>query len=626
MAGFVWQGSEPLQVGIQNHGYDAHQFGAQGYHQDSYFDKGVEVYAADAAQLGFSAASTAPPDLYGSWGGSVSAGNLGGSFSTQPYRSADLDSFDGITNFAMDSSNLTDYPRIITAAKLLEESDDDSTWCGPPSEPGESAESERRSMEAWGIGNPEDEKETEKRPKRNNRREGGGDRDRAGGGSAVLAAAAAAAAASTAPSGRDSEAPQDRSQRESRDRREKDPARERPKRDQREPGDSSSRRPPSLILPRGEVDGDNQKFICVFQIGLEDDEEFCLVKRILGKAGNNMRRIAEECSAKVRLRGIGSGFLEGADGREANMPLQLNVSCVDFESYQGAVDRVSTLLKDLYKHYRRYARSKGQEPPEVKVTLEEVRRDDVGLDVLQQKAQRSPSQRERDRRAREKERQLQRDKEREKERERAEREPNPTPRPRQRSRERYTPERDCQGQDDSDDNQSQCPTTLPDGAPIPTTPAGRRMAARSGGAEAAAIASAAARENEKADRERSRRDRDDTREKDKDDREAKKKEAAARAAAMASRSGRGGARAAAKPSSALVNSPAKEEPTQISSSTAKTTSSPAKDVPGDTWNSWKGTQADEWDPWAAAANKGKGKSSSEEASGKGKEKGAGKRK
>merc|ERR1719401_2921706 len=94
-----------------------------------------------------------------------------------------------------------------------------------------------------------------------------------------------------------------------------------------------------LIHPAGHLYGDNQKFICVFQVGLEDDEEFCLVKRILGKAGNNMRRIAEDCNAKVRLRGIGSGFLEGSDGKEASMPLQLNVSCTEFESYLDAVER-----------------------------------------------------------------------------------------------------------------------------------------------------------------------------------------------------------------------------------------------------------------------------------------------
>lgn len=42
--------------------------------------------------------------------------------------------------------------------------------------------------------------------------------------------------------------------------------------------------------------------------------------------------------------------------------------------------------------------------------------------------------------------------------------------------------------------QQELPTTLPDGTPVPVTAAGRRVAARIGGAEAAAIASAAARE------------------------------------------------------------------------------------------------------------------------------------
>ncbi|CAJ1390704.1 unnamed protein product [Effrenium voratum] len=142
----------------------------------------------------------------------------------------------------------------------------------------------------------------------------------------------------------------------------------------------------SLIAPPGDLEGENQKFICVFQVGLEDDEEFCLVKRILGKAGNNMRRIADECNAKVRLRGIGSGFLEGSDGCEANMPLQLNVSCTDYSDYVAAVDQVASLLKDLYKHYRRYARSKGMEPPDVRLSVDEVRRDDLRLDQLAAKA------------------------------------------------------------------------------------------------------------------------------------------------------------------------------------------------------------------------------------------------
>merc|ERR1719359_2550228 len=118
--------------------------------------------------MGISVTSTAP-DLLAPWGGSMATGTLG-SFSVAtstlpPRSSADLEGFDGHTMqnsmLAMDSSNLTGYPRIITAMKLLEDSDDESTWCGPPSEPGESVGSEKRSMEAWGIGNQEDEKHVE---------------------------------------------------------------------------------------------------------------------------------------------------------------------------------------------------------------------------------------------------------------------------------------------------------------------------------------------------------------------------------------------------------------------------------------------------------------------------------
>lgn len=270
-----------------------------------------------------------------------------------------------------------------------------------------------------------------------------------------------------------------------------------------------------LILPKGDVEGDNQKFVCVFQIGLEDDEEFCLVKRILGKAGNNMRRIAEECSAKVRLRGIGSGFLEGANGREANMPLQLNVSCTDYEGYKGGVDRVSALLSDLYKHYKRYIKSKGQDPPKVKVSLEEVRRDDLGVDLLAQKARRSSSQRERERRLRDSERRHQRDKEKG-----------------SRVLESELGDTLDGGQGETlEDGQEKPRFVLPGGGAVPTTPAGRRAAARAGGAAAAAVVSAAAREAERLERERTR-----------EDRERSRREVTDRSTTASNRQGRNGAR------------------------------------------------------------------------------------
>jgi len=365
-------------------------------------------------------------------------------------------------------------PRTITAMQLLEDDTDsssESVFCGPPSEPGESGLWEERALEVSEI----------------SRREGGPETGR-------------------------------------------ERARE-PKARQGQPRQDVPRCRQSLVAPSGDVFGDAQKFICVFQIGLEDDEEFCLVKRILGKAGNNMRRIAEECSAKVRLRGLGSGFVEGADGKEANMPLQLNVSCTDFDSYRAAAERVATLLRDLYKHFRRYIRSKGMDPPDLKISLEEVRRDDLNLNLLSQKAQRSPSQRERDRRARERERRQKNDKERERAHENSPDKESVDMHADDSTKTQYVAkatknwERDVEtcncGDDDFDDDDDISRSgaqslTLPCGLPVPTTPAGRRAAARAGGAAAAAIASAAAREVERQERERARKDREEQREKDRE--------------------------------------------------------------------------------------------------------------
>jgi len=489
----------------------------------------------DPAALGNSAVSTSFP---GSWGGATAFDGFSPT-GTVP------DVFYGLSasrNSAADdtySSALTNYPRIITAMQLLEEeSDDGSVFCGPPSEPGESGQAEIRHLKNLGVHIPEEVKPGTRlrEAARLNReaREAAREARRS-----EEATREPRDARGEARAGREPRAPGD--SRETREPR-RQSVDDQEERDQGEKP-VNHRRPPPLIAPRGEIDDDNQKFICVFQIGLDDDEEFCLVKRILGKAGNNMRRIAEECSAKVRLRGIGSGFLEGSDGREANMPLQLNVSCTDFDSYQGAVDRVSTLLKDLYKHYRRYARSRGMEVPDVKVSLEEVRRDDLAMDLLSQKAQRSPSQRERDRRQREKERQvireIEREKERKKEMERkaADGDDSGGEAPRGSSRRQHSRERLKDDEKEKAVAKAKAlPTVLPSGLPVPTTPAGRRLAAKAGGAEAAAIVSAVARQQEREERDKLRKERDDQREREREERERKKWEAAERAANRAGRS------------------------------------------------------------------------------------------
>ncbi|CAJ1442367.1 unnamed protein product, partial [Effrenium voratum] len=138
-----------------------------------------------------------------------------------------------------------------------------------------------------------------------------------------------------------------------------------------------------LVLPAGpcELPCDGRaSFVCRFFVQLEEDEEFCLVKRLLGKGGCNMKEVAENFNAKVRLRGIGSGFLEANGRQEAPVPLEIHVSCKDFGQYLNSVATVAITLQQLYRHYARYARSKGLEGPLLKVKVEELRRSDHGWD------------------------------------------------------------------------------------------------------------------------------------------------------------------------------------------------------------------------------------------------------
>ncbi|CAJ1410325.1 unnamed protein product [Effrenium voratum] len=134
-----------------------------------------------------------------------------------------------------------------------------------------------------------------------------------------------------------------------------------------------------LVLPAGPCERSDGKgsFVCVIFVQLEEDEEFCLVKRLLGKGGCNMKEVAESFDARLRLRGIGSGFLE--NGQEAQVPLEIQVSCASFWNYLSSVASVAILLEDLYFHYGRYARSKGLEGPMLKVKVKELRRSDHGL-------------------------------------------------------------------------------------------------------------------------------------------------------------------------------------------------------------------------------------------------------
>lgn len=77
-----------------------------------------------------------------------------------------------------------------------------------------------------------------------------------------------------------------------------------------------------------------------------------------------MKRIIEDCNqlhryslsgygmshegVKLRLRGRGSGFLEGPEQRESNDPLNLCVSSKDKEKFIFACQEVEKLLDKVY--------------------------------------------------------------------------------------------------------------------------------------------------------------------------------------------------------------------------------------------------------------------------------------
>lgn len=106
-----------------------------------------------------------------------------------------------------------------------------------------------------------------------------------------------------------------------------------------------------------------RKYTCRFLIGIENDKDFQVVRRIIGAKGANMKRVVKQTEAKLRLRGVGSGYFEGAGQRESSEPLQLCVSCTSLEGYQLAVRLVEELMEGVFEDYRQFCRESGRPEP-----------------------------------------------------------------------------------------------------------------------------------------------------------------------------------------------------------------------------------------------------------------------
>lgn len=99
-------------------------------------------------------------------------------------------------------------------------------------------------------------------------------------------------------------------------------------------------------------------------VGIENDNEFSVTRRIIGHSGSNMKRISVESGggAKIRVRGRGSGSKESAP-EEANEPLMILVSAENERSFRIACDLTNELLTNIHHDYRMFLAQKSQHRP-----------------------------------------------------------------------------------------------------------------------------------------------------------------------------------------------------------------------------------------------------------------------
>lgn len=114
-----------------------------------------------------------------------------------------------------------------------------------------------------------------------------------------------------------------------------------------------------------------RKYTCRFIIGINNDKDFQVARRVIGAKGANMKRIVMQTEAKLRLRGEGSGYFEGSGQKESTEPLQLCISCTNGDQYKTAVHQTEELLKRVYDEYRVFCRENGKPVPDLQINFSE---------------------------------------------------------------------------------------------------------------------------------------------------------------------------------------------------------------------------------------------------------------
>ena len=102
------------------------------------------------------------------------------------------------------------------------------------------------------------------------------------------------------------------------------------------------------------------KYVCNYLIQIENDDNFFVTKRIIGKNGCFLKKIIREAcikygdfSTKIRLRGKGSGYIEQNE-KESEEPLMLCISSLNYPTYLNCCLLIDSLLKKIYNDYYDY--------------------------------------------------------------------------------------------------------------------------------------------------------------------------------------------------------------------------------------------------------------------------------
>ncbi|CAI5718741.1 unnamed protein product [Peronospora effusa] len=105
----------------------------------------------------------------------------------------------------------------------------------------------------------------------------------------------------------------------------------------------------------GSKDPNEPAFLEKLVVGIENDSDFGVTRRIIGPVGSNMKRISVEAggNAKIRVRGRGSGSKEGGP-EEADEPLMILVSAENERSFRIACTLTSELLAVIHHEFQMF--------------------------------------------------------------------------------------------------------------------------------------------------------------------------------------------------------------------------------------------------------------------------------